>query len=68
VDVDLNPVGGPLDLHLGDAGPLHALLQHAADRHILGDIGLVEFVGVPPTLEVGRDAEAEPVRVNLLTH
>src|SRR5690606_439680 len=52
VDVDLDTVSGPLDLDLGDAGPLHAALQHAADRDVLGDVRLVQLVGVPPALEV----------------
>src|SRR5690606_29206038 len=33
VDVDANPVTGALDLHLGDAGPLHARGQELADLH-----------------------------------
>jgi hypothetical protein len=68
VDVHPDPVPGALDLHLGDAGPLHAALQHAADRHVLGDVILVQLVGVPPALEVGGDAQPEPVRVHLLPH
>src|ERR1039458_5527075 len=35
VDVNPDPVPGALDLHLGDAGPLHAALQHPADGDIL---------------------------------
>src|SRR5690606_15182537 len=55
VDVHLHAVGGALDLHLGDAGPLHAALQHAADGDVLGHVRLVQLVGVPPALEVGGD-------------
>src|SRR2546430_8083977 len=66
VDVHPDPVPGALDLHLGDAGPLHAALQHPADGHILGDVVLVQLVGVPPALEVFGDAQPEPVRVHLL--
>src|SRR6202034_3378459 len=62
VDVHPHPVRGPLDLDLGDAGPLHALLQHAADRHVLGDVVLVLLLRVPAALEVAGDAQAEPVR------
>jgi hypothetical protein len=68
VDVHPDPVPGPLDLHLGDARPLHAALQHPADGHILGDVLLVQLVGIPPALEVGGDAKPEPVRVHLLAH
>ena len=68
VDVHPDPVTGALDLDLGDAGPLHALGQEPADRDVLADVGLVELVGVPAALVVGGDAEAETVRVDLLTH
>src|SRR5580658_857761 len=68
VDVHPHPVPGPLDLDLGDAGPLHATLQHAADGHVLGHVLLVQLVGVPAALEVGGDAEPEPVRVHFLSH
>src|SRR4249920_1635652 len=68
VDVHPYPVPGPLDLDLGDAGPLHAALQHAPDRHVLGDVFLVQLVGVPAALEVGGDAQPEPVRVHFLSH
>ena len=68
VDVHTDAVAGALDLDLGDAGALHALGQQATDRDVLTDVGLVELVGVPPALVVGGDAEAEPVRVDLLTH
>src|SRR6478736_6035067 len=66
VDVDADPVTGALDLHLGDAGALHALGQEATDGDVLTDVGLVELVGVPPALVVGGDAEAEAVRVDFL--
>jgi hypothetical protein len=68
VDVHPHPVPGPLDLDLGDARPLHAALQHPADGHVLGHVLLVQLVGVPAALEVGGDAEPEPVRVHLLPH
>src|SRR5215469_13851159 len=55
VDVHPHPVPGPLDLDLGDARALHAALQHAPDRHVFRDVVLVQLVGVPPALEVGRD-------------
>src|SRR6266581_949222 len=68
VDVHPDAVPGPLDLDLGDAGPLHAALQHPADRDVFRDIVLVELVGIPPALEVGGDAEPEPVRIHFLAH
>ena len=68
VDVHADPVTGALDLHLGDPGALHALAHHASDGHVFLDVVLVHLVGVPPALEVGGDAEPEPVRVDLLAH
>jgi hypothetical protein len=68
VDVDAYLVAGPLDLDLRDAGALQALGHHLADLDILSDVVLVELVRVPAGLPLGRDAEPEPVRVNLLTH
>src|ERR1700683_1779016 len=68
VDVHPDPVPGPLDLYLRDAGPLHAALQHPADSDVFRDVVLVQLVGVPPALEVGGDAEPEPVRVHFLAH
>jgi hypothetical protein len=68
VDVDADAVAGALDLHLGDAGAVHAAGQHPADRHVFLDVVLVQLVGVPPALEVGGDAQPEPVRVDLLPH
>src|SRR5918997_5995306 len=43
VDVDADTVTGPLDLHLGDAGPLHALAEQLADGDVLADVGLVQL-------------------------
>src|SRR6185503_4020544 len=68
VDVDADPVPGALDVHLGDAGPLEPLGHHLADLDVLRDVVLVKLVRVPARFPVGRDAEPEPVRVNLLTH
>ena len=68
VDVDADPVTGALDLHLGDAGPLHALGHELADRDVFLDVVLVQLVRVPPGLVVGGDPESETVRVDLLTH
>src|ERR1019366_4315642 len=41
VDVNPHPVPGPLDLDLGDARPLHAALQHPADRDVFRNVVLV---------------------------
>src|SRR6185369_14127221 len=68
VDVHPDPVPGALDLDLGDARALHAALQHPADRDVFRDVVLVQLVGVPPALEVGGDAQPEPVRVHFLAH
>ena len=68
VDVDAHAVTGALDLDLGDAGPLHALGEQLADGDVLADVRLVQLVGVPAALVVGRDAETEAVRVDLLAH
>ena len=68
VDVHPYPVHRALDLHLGDAGPLHAALKQPPDGDILGDVVLVQLVGVPPALEVGGDTQPEPVRVHFLAH
>ena len=44
------------------------LLEDLADRGVLDDLGGVVLVAVPTGLPVGDDAEAEAVRVDLLTH
>src|SRR5580693_2768250 len=68
VDVHPHAVPGPLDLNLGDAGPLHALLQHAADRDVFLDVLLVQLAGVPAAVEVRGDAKPEPIWVHFLSH
>ncbi len=73
MDVDAHAVTGALDLHAGDAGALHALGQQLADLHVLVDIVAVALAGLgavsePPGVEVGGNAQAEAVRVNLLAH
>jgi hypothetical protein len=59
VDVHPDPVAGALDLDLGDAGPLHALGEHAADLDVSLHVLRVLLVGVPARLPVGGDAEPE---------
>jgi hypothetical protein len=68
MDVDPDPIHCPLDLHLGDASPLHAALKQPPDGDIFLDVVLVQLVGIPPALEVGGDAQPEPVRVHFLAH
>src|SRR5690606_22293105 len=38
VDVDADAVAGALDLDLGDPGAVHALGEHAPNRHVFGDV------------------------------
>src|SRR5690606_22265458 len=66
VDVHPDAVASALDLHLGDARPLHAGGQQLADLDVLTDVLGVLLVGVPARLPVGGDAEPETVRVDLL--
>src|SRR5690606_39728801 len=73
VDVDADPVPGALDLDACDSSALHALGHELADRDVLLDVvaialTLVGGVSEPATLVVGRDAESEAVRVDLLSH
>src|SRR6185369_15631723 len=68
VDVDADPVAGALDVHLGHTRALETLGHQLADLHVLGDVVLVQLVGVPARLPVRGNAEPEPGRVNLLTH
>src|SRR5690606_31551726 len=68
VDVDPHPAPSALDVHLGDTRALQPLGHHPATLDVFADGVRVELVCVPARLPVGRDAEPEPVRVNLLTH
>ncbi len=68
VDVDPHPVSGALDVDAGDPGPLHPLAHQPTDRHVFLDVVGVELVGEPSGLPLGGDPEAEPVRVDFLTH
>src|SRR6478672_10448974 len=73
VDVDADAVTRALDLHTGDAGALHARGHELADRHVFLDVVAVALTGLgavsePTALVLGRDAQAEAVRVDLLTH
>ncbi|VRM34869.1 Uncharacterised protein [Streptococcus pneumoniae] len=73
MDVHAHAVTGALDLHLGDAGALHAGGHQLADLDVLLEevsVALALLVGVrePVRDVVGGDAEAEPVGVDLLAH
>src|SRR6476660_9678744 len=73
VDVDADAVTRALDLHPRDAGPLHALGHELADRDVFLDVVPVTLthlgaVSEPTAAMLGRDAQAEAVRVDLLTH
>src|SRR5690606_19771812 len=68
VDVHPHALTGALDLDLGDSGPLHAAVEHAADGHVFLDVVLVLLVGVPAALVIRGHPEPEPVRVDLLPH
>ena len=68
VDVDAEPVTGPLDLDPADRRPLELAGQVVADLPVLDQVVLVVPVVEPPRLPIGGDAEAKPVRVDLLAH
>src|SRR5690606_8146623 len=73
VDVDADPVAGALDLDAGHTGAVERLGEHAADAHILSDVVAVALTGLgavrePPRHVVGGDSEAEPVRIDFLSH
>src|SRR5262249_54782465 len=68
VDVDLQLVGGALDLDLRDAGVREALLQAVAQLEVLVQQLRVVLVGEPPRAPGLVEPEPEAVRMNFLTH
>ena len=68
VDVDAEPVAGPLDLDAAHRRGLELGHQVVADLPVLDHRVLVAAVVEPARLPVGRDTEAEPVGVDLLSH
>src|SRR6185503_10915663 len=69
VHVDAQAVTRALDLHPADGRVRQLLAQVVADPPVLDEAVLVLLtIGEPPRLPVGGHAEAEPVRVDLLTH
>src|SRR5581483_500681 len=67
-DDDLALVRGALDLDAGDARVLEVLLDRALDANVLVEPLRVALVLEPLRVPRLDDAEAEAVRVNLLTH
>src|SRR4029078_6603373 len=68
VDVDLQLVGGALDLDLRDAGVREARLQRVAQLEILVQQLPGVLVGVPARAPGLVEAEPESVRMDFLTH
>ena len=69
VDVDAQTVARALDLDAAHHRSFQLLLQVVTDLPVLDELVRVLLVlGEPPRLPVGGDPEAEPVRVDLLTH
>ena len=68
VHVDPEPVAGALDLDAAHGRSLELGHQVVADLPVLDHRVLVVAVVEPARLPVGRDAEAEPVGIDLLAH
>ena len=68
VDVDLQLVGGALDLDLRDPGVREARLQRVAQLEIFMQQLRVVLVGEPPRAPGLVEAEPEAVRMNFLSH
>ena len=68
VQVDAKSITSALDLDPADGGGLELGHQVVADLPVLDDAVLIAAVGEPTRLPVRRDAESEPVGVDLLTH
>src|SRR5262249_3654117 len=68
LDVDLHPVGEPLDVHLGDACVREAALQLLAELDVLVQERLVLLGREPARVPGAVETEPETVRMNFLTH
>ena len=67
--VDAKTVACALDLDTADRRVRQLRHEVVADLPILNEIvGVLATIGKPTRLPVGGHAEAEPVRVDLLTH
>src|SRR5690606_3558655 len=66
---DAEAVAGALDLDAADRGVRQLRLEVVADLPVLDDVVRVLLaVSEPARLPVGRDAEPEPVGIDLLSH
>src|SRR5205823_2458115 len=69
VHVDAQAITRALDLDPAHRGALELTLEVVADLPVLDEaLAVLLVLGEPPRLPVGGDAEAEPVRVDLLSH
>src|SRR4051812_49244746 len=68
VHVDLHLAGGALDLDLADAGLAELLLHVLAQADVLMEPARVVLLLVPLGVPRADDAEAEPDRIDFLTH
>src|SRR6478736_3713113 len=69
VHVDAETVARALDLDPAHRGALELTLEVVADLPVLDEaVAVLRVLGEPPRLPVGGDAQAEPVRVDLLSH
>ena len=68
VDVDLQLVGGPLDVDARHAGVRQPLLQLRAQRQVLVQEPRIGLFGVPARLPGAVEPEPEAVRMDFLTH
>src|SRR3546814_9771169 len=69
VDGDAGLLGRPFDDDAGDAGLGQTLLEILADLQILvQQTGILLVAGIPARVPGAVDAEAEPDRIDFLTH
>ena len=68
VNVDAELVTGAFDLDSADCRSLETLHHRIANLPVLGEVLLVITIAEPAALPIGAYAEAEAIRVDLLTH
>src|SRR5712691_8097002 len=68
LDVDLQLVGEPLDVHLRDPGVRQALLQLLAQLDVLMKVVLVFLRGEPSRVPGPVEPEPKTVGMNFLAH
>src|SRR5262245_6151231 len=67
--IDAQPIAGPFDLDASHRGPLQLAAQVVADLPVFDQLVAVFLLPRDPArLPIGRDAEPEPVRIDLLAH